>query len=287
MTAILLGIVGVVAVMILHAVLIAPRDLRRTVVDVPLRGLAPSFDGYTLAVLADVHHWGPGTRYLCRVVRMANDANPDLVVLLGDYGISFEHNRKLSAIAYRGAIPALTRAFRELRARDGVAAVLGNHDHYYDAQQVADWLRSLNIRVLINDHLTLRRDGASLVIGGVGDALEDRVDALGGVGEQAPGTAIVVLCHNPDGVGSLDRGAGIGLVLSGHTHGGQIVVPGYGALTTHTRICGRETASGWIPNDRAPLYVSRGVGVQLPIRFRCPPELLIVRLRVIPDQQPA
>lgn len=287
MTVIFFGIAAVVTVMILQAMLIAPRDLRKTVVDVPLRGLALPFDGYTLAVLADVHHWGPGSWYLGRIVRMSNDANPDLVVLLGDYGISFEHNKRLSAIAYRSAIPALTRAFRELRARDGCVAVLGNHDHYYDWQRVAGWLRSLNIRVLINDHLTLRRDGASLVIGGVGDAIEDRVDALGGVGEQAPGAAIVVLCHNPDGVRSLEPGAGIGLVLSGHTHGGQVIVPGYGALTTHTRICTRRTASGWIPNDRAPLYVSRGVGVQLPIRFRCPPELLIVRLRVVPDQQPA
>ena len=287
MTVILFGIAAVVTVMILQAMLIAPRDLRKTVVDVPLRGLALPFDGYTLAVLADIHHWGPGARYLGRIVRMSNDANPDLVVLLGDYGISFEHNKRLSAIAYRSAIPALTRAFRELRARDGCVAVLGNHDHYYDWQRVAGWLRSLNIRVLINDHLTLRRDGASLVIGGVGDAIEDRVDALGGVGEQAPGAAIVVLCHNPDGVRSLEPGAGIGLVLSGHTHGGQVVLPGYGALTTHTRICTRRAASGWIPNDRAPLYVSRGIGVQLPIRFRCPPELLIVRLRVVPDQQPA
>lgn len=287
MTVILFGIAAVVTVMILQAMLIAPRDLRRTVVDVPLRGLALPFDGYTLAVLADVHHWSPGARYLARIVRMSNDANPDLVVLLGDYGISFEHNKRLSAIAYRSAIPALTRAFRELRARDGCVAVLGNHDHYYDWQRVAGWLRSLNIRVLINDYLTLRRDGASLVIGGVGDAIEDRVDALGGVGEQAPGTAIVVLCHNPDGVRSLEPGAGIGLVLSGHTHGGQVIIPGYGALTTHTRICTRRTASGWIPNDRAPLYVSRGIGVQFPIRFRCPPELLIVRLRVVPDQQPA
>ena len=287
MTVILLGIVAVVAVMILYAVLIAPRDLQKTVVDIPLRGLGLPFDGYTLAVLTDVHHWGPSAWYLRRIVRMSNDANPDLIVLLGDYGISFEHNRRLSAIAYRSAIPALTRAFRELRAHDRVVAVLGNHDYYYDWRQVADWLRALDIRVLINDHLMLRRDGASLAIGGVGDAIEDRVDPLGGVGEQPPETAIVVLCHNPDGVRSLEPGTGIGLVLSGHTHGGQVVFPGYGALTTHTRTCTRKTASGWIPNDRAPLYVSRGVGVQVPIRFRCPPELLIVRLRVVPDQQPA
>ena len=274
------------AVVLLHAVLIAPWALRKTVIEVPLPGLGSAFDGYTLAVIADVHHWAPGARYLRRIVRMSNDADPDLVVLLGDYGISFEHDKRLSAMAYRPALPALTNAIRDLRARDGLAAVLGNHDHYYDGRHIAEWLRSVNVRVLINDHMILHRDGASLIIGGVGDAREDTVDPTGGVGHQDRQAPIIVLCHNPDGVQCLEPGSRIGLVLSGHTHGGQIVVPGIGALTTHSKICGRKTASGWIPNERAPLYVTRGVGVQVPIRFRCPPELLIVRLRAASGQHP-
>jgi predicted MPP superfamily phosphohydrolase len=285
-TGILIGVGAAITLVMLHAVLIAPRRLRKTVVDVPLPGLGLPFDGYTLAVIADVHHWGLGTRYLQRIVRMSNEVDPDLVVLLGDYGISFEHNQKLSAMAYRGALPSLADAFRELHARDGCVAVLGNHDHYYDGDRVAEWLRTLNIRVLINDHVTFRRGEASLVIGGVGDAIEDSVDPRGGAGDQPAGSAIIVLCHNPDGVDRFDPRSGIGLVLSGHTHGGQIVIPGYGALTTHTRICSRRAPSGWIPNDRVRLYVTRGVGVQVPIRFRCSPEVLIVRLRAVADQQP-
>ncbi len=287
MSALLLGGAVIVAALVLHATLVAPRKLRTTVIDFPLPGLGPEFDGYTIAVLADIHHWAPGTRYLRHMVRVSNNANPDLVVLLGDYGISFEHNRALSGIAYRSALPALTQAIRQLRARDGCVAVLGNHDHYYDAEHVSGWLQSLGIPVLRNDSLVLRRANAALVIGGVGDALEDRVDALGGAGQQPPGSAIVVLCHNPDGVLALDPAARIGLVLAGHTHGGQIVIPGFGAVVTYSAICGRRSASGWVPNDRAPLYVSRGIGVQIPIRFGCPPELLIVRLRVASDQQPA
>lgn len=287
MSALLLGMGAIGAAVILHATLVAPRRLRTTVIDFPLPGLAPEFDGYTLAVLADIHHWAPGTRYLRHVVRMVNDTNPDLVILLGDYGISFEYNRALSSVAYRSAFPALTHAIRELRARDGCLAVLGNHDHYYDPEHVTDWLRSLGIPVLRNDHRVLRRGDAALAIGGVGDALEDRVDAFGGIGRQPPGAATVMLCHNPDGVRALDPTANVGLVLAGHTHGGQIVIPGLGALVRYSRICGRRSASGWVPNDRAPLYVSRGIGVQVPIRFCCPPELLIVRLRIVPDQQPA
>ena len=287
MTVALAGLIAVVAVMVLlHAVFIAPRDLRLTVIDASIAGLPRQFNGYTIAVIADLHHWGTGTGYLHQVVNMSNGARPDLVALLGDYGISFEHNQTLSAQVYRRAFPSLLTALRELRAPDGCVAVLGNHDHYYDGRQVASWLRSISARVLINDHIVIERAGARLVIAGVGDAYEDRVDAFGGAGKQPSGTPIVVLSHNPDGIEFLDIRAGIGLVISGHTHGGQIIIPGYGAVATHTRICGRKRASGWIPNPKVPLYVSRGVGVQTPIRFRCPPELLVVRLRV-PDQQPA
>ncbi len=285
-TILLLAVGAVLVAMALYAVVVAPRDLGTTILDVPLAGLTPAFDGYTLAVISDVHHWGRGSRYLRRIVLACNAARPDLVVLLGDYGVSFEHSQPLSAVAYRQAFPSLALAFGELLAPDGCVAVLGNHDHYYDGQQVADWLRTMNARVLINDHLVIQRSNARLVIGGVGDANEDRVDPRGGAGHQPPSTPIIVLCHNPDGVRHLVHDAGIGLVISGHTHGGQVVIPGYGALATHTRVCGRRTASGWIPNQGVPLYVTRGVGVQTPVRFRCPPELVIMRLRV-PDQQPA
>lgn len=287
MTIAAIAVVVLLSAIGLHAMLIAPRALRQTVIEFPLPGLSSSFDGYTLAVIADIHHWGAGIGSLRRIVNMANEASADLIVLLGDYGISFEHRQRLSASTYETALPALTDALRRLRARDGCIAVLGNHDHYYDGNRIASWLRSLGVRVLINEHHTVHRDGAVLVIGGVGDAYEDRVDSRGGTGTQPSGTPIVVLSHNPDAVRQLDRDAGIGLILAGHTHGGQIVLPGYGALTTHTQICGRTTASGWIPNEVAALYVTRGVGAQVPVRFRCPPELLIVRLRASIAQQPA
>ncbi len=285
MTVALIGIAAFVIIAVLHAMLIAPRNLQLTTIDAPVAGLSRAFDGYTIAVIADLHHWGTNTEYLQRVVRTSNEAKPDLVALLGDYGISFEHNQSLSARAYQRAFPSLLGALRELRAPDGCVAILGNHDHYFDGRQVGEWLQPI-ARVLVNDHIVLQRNGARLVIAGVDDAYESYVDPLGGAGRQPSGTPIVVLSHNPDGVEHLDARAGIGLVVSGHTHGGQITIPGYGALTTHARICGRKTASGWIPNPKVPLYVSRGVGVQTPIRFRCPPELVIVRLRMA-DQQPA
>jgi predicted MPP superfamily phosphohydrolase len=287
-TVVVLATLIIAAVVALHAVLIAPSQLRTTMVDVPLVGLPRAFDGYRIVVLSDLHHWEPGGRkHLRRIVATANAARPDLIALLGDYGVSFEYNRRMSVFAYRRALPALGEQLRELRAPDGLVAVLGNHDHYYDKNRVADWLRGLTARVLINDQMVIRRGGETLIVAGVDDALEGEVDPGGGVRDREAGSTVVVLSHNPDGVLSMNRGAGIGLVLSGHTHGGQVVIPGYGAPITVTRICGRRTASGWIPNDIAPLYVTTGAGSQYPIRFRCPPEVLVVQLRVPPGQQPA
>lgn len=271
-----------------HAVVVAPSDLRTTVLEVPLDGLSSDFDGYLLAVLTDIHHSGSGeSRRLRRMVALANEAKPDVILLLGDYSVSVARSRALSAAYYEQAFPALGFALRQLQSRDGLVAILGNHDHYYDAARVSEWLRSVGATLLVNEHIIVHRGSARLAIGGVGDALEGVVDPMGGAGDRPPGTPLIVLSHNPDGVLSLSKDAGAGLVLSGHTHGGQIVFPGYGAPVTFTRICGRRTASGWVPNPIAPLFVSKGAGSQWPIRFRCPPEVVLVRLRVRADQQPA
>ena len=289
LAAITIGAVVVIAlVMAVHAVLIAPSSLGTTTIEAPITGLPSDFDGYTLAVLADIHHRrGTESRHLQRMVELTNAAGADLIVLLGDYGASFHHNRPLSAALYEWSLPSLGFALRRLTSRDGTVAVLGNHDHYHDAARVTDWLGSIGAKVLVNSHVTIRRGEHELAIGGVGDALEGHVDPMGGAAPRRPGTPLVVLSHNPDGVLALAPESGAGLVLSGHTHGGQIVLPLYGAPVTFTRICGRRTASGWVPNRTAPLYVSKGVGAQWPIRFRCPPEVLIVRLRPASDQQPA
>jgi hypothetical protein len=290
-TPVLVGVALLLAVavaVLVHAVMVAPSRLRTTTIDAPIANLPTEFDGYTLVVLADIHHSGPGrSRRLERMVTRTNDANADLVVLLGDYGASMKRSRALSAALYEQAFPALGFALRSLRSRDGVVAVLGNHDHYYDGRRVAEWLRSTGAQVLINAHVVVQRAGRRLAIGGVGDALEDSVDPMGGAASRPAGIPLVVLSHNPDGVLALSKDCGAALVLSGHTHGGQIVIPGYGAPVTFTRICGRRTASGWVPNAIAPLYVSKGIGAQWRVRFRCPPEVLVVRLRPADDQQPA
>jgi predicted MPP superfamily phosphohydrolase len=270
---------GTVAVAGVHSTLVETRDLRVTRVDVPVADLPPELEGYSIAVLADLHH-RPAMAFevLRGAFRLAHDAKPDLIVLLGDYGSSFESSARLSRKLYERAMPALGAELSKLRAVDGVVAVLGNHDHYFDADRTCEWLRSLGIRVLVNDGFCIRRGDASLAIGGVDDVVNGTTDPQGGLSDVPNDVPSIVLAHNPDSVLVLAKERRVDLVLSGHTHGGQIVLPWIGAPVTFSKVCGRRTAAGWVPNERAPLYVSRGVGGQIPIRFNCPPELPIVRL---------
>jgi uncharacterized protein len=277
------AVVLVVGILIgIYAVFVEPFDLRVTSLDMPIAGLDPAFDGYTISVIADIHQspWTPMS-YLRHIVDASNRADPDLVALLGDYSASFETFPKWSFGSYRRMLPRMTPSMRELKHRDGMVALLGNHDHWGDDDVTADWLKTIGARLLDNSYLELRRGSGTLLIGGVADAEEGKVDPAGGCAAGPPDAPTIVLSHNPDGVLDFERGRRrMDLVLAGHTHGGQVVIPFYGAPITVSKICERKTASGWVPNAIAPLYVSRGVGSQIPIRFGSPPELLIVRLRV-------
>ncbi len=257
-----------------------PIALRSTHIEAPVAGLAPELEGYTIAVLSDLHYGGtyaPG-RLVARAVQLANDATPDLIVMLGDYALSHTLFRTISRWLYVWALPRMTEALRALRARDGVIAILGNHDYDYEPARVIAWLQSTGARVLVNDCFVVARGNARLGIGGVDDWTHGRIDPDGGCKSLAPEIPRVVLSHNPDGVLSLAPGSRVDLVLAGHTHGGQIVLPYFGALARHCTVCDASSASGWVSRSPVPLYVTTGVGVVLPPRINCPPEVLVVRL---------
>jgi uncharacterized protein len=255
---------------------------------IEIRDLPPSFDRYTVVGLSDFHH-APGgdLSWLRHAVTAANAQSPDAIVLLGDYGESFKRAPAESRRWYRESLQEMTPELSHLRARDGIFAVLGNHDYYGGATGVVEWLERMGLVVLVNRCHRLTRGRATLRIAGLDDVREGEIDGLAGcdVDEDVP---TIVLSHNPDGILRLAPRLRADVVLAGHTHGGQVVLPGVGALVTMARTCGRTTASGWVPNSRAPLYVTRGLGEQrpLPMRVNCPPELLVLQLRRS-DQQPA
>ena len=259
-----------------------------TVVDLSIPDLPPAFEGYRIAALADFHHPARGDlAWLGHTVDAVNAISPDIIALLGDYGESFKRARLLSRHWYREALCELTPYISRLHARDGVVAVLGNHDYYADANAVTAWLSHLGVNVLVNQALKVMRGEYILRIAGIDDVFEGQHEPTAGcdVSSRKP---TIVLSHNPDGVLHLHSDLRVDVVIAGHTHGGQIVIPGYGAPLTMTTVCGRRSASGWVPNSRTALYVTRGLGEQLPlpIRFNCPREILLLRLTAR-DQHPA
>jgi predicted MPP superfamily phosphohydrolase len=263
-----------------YVTLITPVALRRTNIAAPIAGLAPELEGYTIAVLSDLHYGGTiqPARLITRAASIANDSSPDLIVLLGDYALSHTRLRTISRWLYEWALPRMTTTLRTLRARDGVIAILGNHDYDHDATKVSAWLRSTGARVLVNECAVVARGDARLGIGGVDDWTHGRIDPAGGCASLAPDIPRVVLSHNPDGALELAPNARADLVVAGHTHGGQIVLPWFGAPSRHCTVCDASSASGWVAKSPVPLYVTTGVGVVLPLRINCPAEVLVLRL---------
>jgi len=269
----------------LHSVFLAPRQLRTTETEVAIPGLSPEFDGYTVVVLSDLHQAAlPGVTHSRRAAQIAQSFDPDLIALTGDFGVSFHRSAAASAPLYRSGMRALGPVIADLTARDGVVAVLGNHDYYYDASAVAEWLRSLRVKVLVNEAFIVERRGAQLAIAGVDDTVEGTRDPQGGCGVVSAEIPRVIFAHNPDAILHFSATLPVSLVLAGHTHGGQVILPLIGALVRHSRVCRASHPRGWVPNDRVPLFVSAGVGSQVPLRFRCPPEVVVVRLRSVANE---
>ena len=280
MAALLVALAALLAALGAYVLFVEPYRIRTTHVRASVRALPVELAGYRIVVLSDLHHWPWVARgHVRRAVRLALEARPDLVVLLGDYSVSFETRwRGLSAWLYDHAMAQLTPLLRPLRAPDGVLAVLGNHDHYAGVDRVVRWLPAIGARLLRNDGVAIRRGDATLVVGGVDDWYEGTVDPEGGCGGLPADAPTVVLSHVPDGVCALAPTRRVDLVLAGHTHGGQFVVPGFGAPVTFSEVATTRNPAGWVPNGRAPLFVSRGVGVQMPGRFGAPPEVVVVEL---------
>jgi predicted MPP superfamily phosphohydrolase len=279
----LLAIGGLAVAAGFYAIVIAPRRLRIIELDVPIPGLDPAFDGYRIGVLSDLHQAAlPGLSHTLRAVREIQRREPDLFALLGDYGVSFERSRRLSAKLYPPELRTLTPVLRGLRAPDGVVGVVGNHDYYFDGPAVVEWLRTTGVRVLMNEHITIARGPARLTIAGVDDAFEGVSDIPAAFAGSDPTAPRILLAHNPDSVLRPGDAAPPALVLSGHTHGGQVALPLYGPPVQFARIASRHAAQGWIANSYAPLFVSAGVGSQIPLRFGVVPDAVLVRLRAVP-----
>jgi predicted MPP superfamily phosphohydrolase len=239
--------------------------------DLPVRTLPAAFEGVRAAMIADIHS-GPSMskQRMDRYVEQINRLRPDVVFLPGDF---VDH--RISEID-----PAC-EALRELRAPLGVFGCLGNHDYYADADIVARELTHAGVRMLRNEHLYLEKDGSRLALIGIDDVgKEHPFDALFGkaVAGLPPSVPNILLCHKPY---YLDDAAawGVGAMLSGHTHGGQIVLARVFDFALTPASIASPYVAGMYTSDATNLYVSRGIGtVGIPVRINCPPEITVFRL---------
>jgi uncharacterized protein len=233
--------------------------------EVPIPGLARAFDGMRLAQVTDVHF--PGNRAAARAaLAHLQREKPEIVVLTGDMT---EHAQALSSVA----------AFaREARGSVATVATLGNWEYMAGAAPgAAAVYRSVGAELLVNAHHAIRVGGASLALVGLDDPVLGRPDPRTARAGVPQGSAEIWLVHAPGFASHPPAAPAPGLMLSGHTHGGQIRLPFLPAYTPEGS--GRFVA-GWYRDTFAPLYVSRGIGTTtIPARFHCPPELPIFTLR--------
>ncbi len=233
-----------------------------------LRRLPKELDGFRIVHLSDFHY-GPmvNPEHLKRAVRAANDLHADLIALTGDY---ISQDRAYAA--------PCAEVVGRLRARHGVYAVLGNHDHWTDAALITDLFRLSGIRMLINEGLRVDLRGETFWLAGVDDTmvgLEDLSLALAGSSDDE---LKLLLAHNPIILRRAAR-ANVDLVLSGHTHGGQVTWRSERSRSGRPR---RRMLRGLGRRGNTQIYVTRGLGmVVLPIRYGCPPEISVLELRRI------
>lgn len=236
--------------------------------DIFIRDLPAAFEGFRITQLTDIHHSRIlGISEVRRVISLAQQTKPDMFVLTGDYSTS-----------YRRYIEPCAEALAALSAPEGVWAVLGNHDHYTDPELTTRALERNHIAVLNNAHTTLRRASDSLQLSGIDDWSWNSTDwarAFSGLDAKTP---TILLSHQPT-VLDLEQTRNVSLIVSGHTHGGQLKFPLIGAPASRFTN-DLKYARGLFRRGETQLYVSSGTGViGLPLRFGVRPEIAVLRLR--------
>ena len=234
---------------------------------IPVPNLPLSFHGFTLAHLTDIHlGFLVSESFVEEIVHRTNSLNTDAIVCTGDY----VHNRNTIE-----EIDKVWPILSKLSARHGVYSVLGNHDHWGDSSRSLYWLErsGQNIR---HQCKAIYKGRDRILIGGAGDFWGDKLNIDKAFSSSDQDDCRILLSHNPDSVDT-EFETPLSLVLSGHTHGGQVVIPFLGAPKLPVK--NKAYSSGLIATPRTPLFISRGIGwAILPVRFNCYPEIAVLEL---------
>ncbi|MBI4520856.1 MAG: metallophosphoesterase [Gemmatimonadetes bacterium] len=260
LTGLATGGIGLVAGAAAYGGLYARHQLQLVRASLPVSGLPPALDGLRVGLITDLHH----SRMVARedveaAVDLMLSARPDLIVLGGDF----------ITTGQREFITPCAEALARLTAPHGVFAALGNHD---DDRGVPAALKKQGIAVLMDQRARIEINHEPLEIAGL-LFWTQRASAIARVLEGAT-APVLLMAHDPRRLrqaAALD----VGLVLSGHTHGGQVVLPGLGAIGARRF----PVLSGTARSENTTIFVSRGVGtVYVPYRLNCPPDVALLTL---------
>ena len=265
--------VGSAAGLALYAGEISRHEIEIIQRSITLQGLADAFAGMRIVQISDFHFEEyTEAFFLKEIVRTVNGLTPDVVVLTGDFVSKGPLGRRFGVRTGYQCAELLSEIQCPVRY-----AILGNHDAAVSAPAVTEALTTHGIPVLANSSVPLERGGRRLWFAGIEDAIEQRPNLAAALPAGRGEEPVILLAHEPD---FADHALGhkIGLVLSGHTHGGQICVPFLPPLLLPE--LGRQYVHGLFRlDDGLQLNVNRGIGaVLLPFRFRCPPEITVITL---------
>lgn len=248
--------------------------------DVRLPGLAPEFEGYRIAQLSDIHiDEFTEPFFVQEAVQRINALQPEAVLLTGDF---VTHQLAPEKFA-EGSAWQCANILNGLACRQRYA-ILGNHDAMVGEALVGAALKDNGVTLLRNSYVPVERRGARLWVAGLDDALVGKPDLEAAIPVDIRNRGhepVILLCHEPDYADVVARqpaGQAVDLVLSGHTHGGQVRFP----LIPPVQLppLGRKYVEGWFRVGSMRLFVNRGLGtVGVPFRLNCPPEIALFTLR--------
>ncbi|MCU1321626.1 MAG: metallophosphoesterase [Acidobacteriaceae bacterium] len=271
----LLGAGATAAGLALYAGEIARHEIDIVQRPIPIRDLPDPFHGYRIVQISDIHlDEFTEPFFLERVIRHVNALQPDLVLLTGDFVT-------LGAFTFVSAHHAVHRCAELLATLTAPLryAVLGNHDIGVGAPMVIHALKTNGTPVLVNSYLPIERKGARLWLCGTEDPATS-IPKLELTVPANPDGPVILMAHAPDYADTVIRhplGQKVDLMLSGHTHGGQVRLPFLGPMVLPPM--GKHYSDGLFHLNRMQLYVNRGIGtVGLPFRFNCPPEITVLTL---------
>ena len=241
-------------------------DIRLTRLDLVFPDLPEAFDGFTILHLTDLHVDGlPGTMEAARAHAAAQDV--DLCVLTGDYRFRVQG-------PFEQILPGMTDLVAAVRARHGIVGILGNHD---DAAMVDEFER-LGINMLVNESRTIERAGDAIHLTGTDDVHYFYTGEAPAALSVAPRGFRIALIHSPE-LADVAAAEGFRLYLAGHTHGGQVCLPGGTPVLTHVGRFRSLARGHWRLGDMQG-YTSTGVGTSaLPVRFNNRGEVALITLR--------